>query len=374
MFATFSFGSGVASFAALFALLFVRRSPTRQWLLALIATVATLLAYFALDNAGGAHALDPFGVALTSLRLLGAPFVYLFWPLLDPAAAAASPAPLQGALLTIANAWTAQFGDIRHSVFPQAVLGALAVALTVAFGLRLRRASRNAARTACLGFALACFGIAVAALIALARQDYFAVYDDQIIAPRYLPWSSLCWAGLLIAAFAQMRAPRRAALLALTLALVALPSEIGMGALARRVREVAEDAALYAAVGVAPLSVSLGEATSIEDLRPALPLLRDARAAVFAWPEYALLGERVPADRLPLVAFGVTAQPLVNSFEGEGTRIVAQFSVAPCAPRVVVASGGHAIGLLRRSTDEAWRGVARGHVSSPELSFYSLCR
>lgn len=372
--ATFTFGTGVASFAALIALLFARRSAPRQWLLVLLAGNATLLAYFALGGARNAHALDPFVAALTMLRLLGAPFVYLFWPLLDATAAAASPAPLQGTLLAIANAWTGQFGDIRRAVFPQAAIGALAVALALAFGLRLRRARPDAAPAACLGLALACFGIAIAALIAVARQAYFADYEDQIIAPRYLPWSSLCWAGLLIAALARMRTPRRAAFLALMLALVALPSEIGMGALARRVREVAEDAALYAAVGVAPNSVSLGEATSVEDLRPALQALRGARAAVFAWPESALLGEKLPADLSPLVASGVTAEPVVNRFDGDGMRIFARFELTPCAPRVLVASSGRVVGLLRRSTDGAWRGVARGAVSAAEISFYAICR
>jgi hypothetical protein len=372
--ATFTFGTGVASFAAILALLFVRRSAPRQWLLVLLAGIATLLAYFALGGAGGAHALDPFDAALTGLRLLGAPFVYLFWPLLDPTAAAASPAPLQGTLLAIANAWTGQFGDIRRAVFPQAAIGALAVALALAFGLRLRRAPPYAAPAACLGFALTCFGIAIAALIAVARQAYFADYEDQIIAPRYLPWSSLCWAGLLITALARMRAPRRVTFVALAVALLALPSEIGMGALARRVREVAEDAALYAAVGVAPDSVSLGEATRVEDLRPALQALRSVRAAVFAWPESALLGEKLPADLSPLVASSVTAEPIVNRFDGDGTRILARFALAPCAARVLVASGGRAVGLLRRSSEGAWRGVAHGAVSDADISFYAVCR
>jgi hypothetical protein len=189
-----------------------------------------------------------------------------------------------------------------------------------------------------------------------------------------MPWWSLCWSGLLIVVFARMRSPRRAAFLALMLALVVLPSEIGMGALARRVREVAEDAAVAAAVGVAPDSISLGEATSVEDLRPALQALRDAHAAVFAWPETALLGEDVPAGLVPLAAIGVTAEPVVNRFGGDGSRIFARIEPSPCASRVLVASAGRVIGLLRRSTDGDWRGVARGNVNNAGVHFFALCR
>ncbi|HEY2395838.1 MAG TPA: hypothetical protein VGH81_07685 [Rudaea sp.] len=372
--ATFSFGTGIATFAAVLAVLFVRRAPPRQWLLVVLVGALTLAAYFALPQASARYAPVSLDTALTSLRLLGATFVYLFWPLLDPAAAASSPAPLRTMLLATANAWTAQFGEIRHAVFPQAAFGAVALVLAAVFGLRLRRAASRRERAAGLGFALACFGIALALLVALARADYFSIYDDQIIAPRYLPWWSLCWAGLLIAAFAQMRSPPRAAFLALVLALLAMPSEIGMGTLARRVREVAEDAAVFAAVGVAPESISLGEATGIEDLRPALQALRAAHAAVFAWPETALLGEDVPAGLVPLAASGVTAEPVVNRFGGGGSRVFARFDATPCASRVLVASAGRVIGLLRRSSDGHWHGVARGNANDADIRFFALCR
>lgn len=375
MLATFTFGSGVAAFAGLLAVLFVRRVPLQRWLLpVLLVGVLTLCVYFALAHVAGTRAFDLSAVMLTSLRLLGAPIVYLFWPLLDPAAAAASPAPLQGMLLAIARAWSGNFGDVRHAVFPQAAFGALAVALAVAYGLRLRRARAGAGPTACLGFAFASFGIAVAGLVAFARQEYFLVYDDQIIAPRYVPWSSLCWAGLLIGAFSAMRAPRRTALLALALALVALPSEIGMGVLARRVRGFAEDVGLYAAVGVAPLAVGLGEGTGMEELLPAVDALRAARAAVFAWPESALLGGSVPANASPIAAVDVTAAPVVNRFDGDGVQVVARIPSSPCAPRVIVAADGRAIGMLRQASGDAWHGVARGNVSGTQLRFYALCR
>jgi hypothetical protein len=134
---------------------------------------------------------------------------------------------------------------------------------------------------------------------------------------------------------------------------------------------VAEDTAVYAAVGVAPDSASLGEAI---DLRPALDALRGAHAAVFAWPETALLGEEVPAGLAPLAASGVSAESIVNRFGGSGSRVFARFAATPCAARVLVASAGRIVGLLRRSNDGGWHGVARGNVNDTDLRFFALCR
>jgi hypothetical protein len=303
------------------------------------------------------------------LQSLGAPFVYLFWPLLDPAAAAAVPAPLRTLAQSAAGLWIQGFGDIRRSVFPQAAIGAAMLGLTM--WLTWRAARQPARRGLRLGIALAWFGVACAVLIGLARRGYFIAHPEQIYALRYLPWSSLAWGGLLLAGVMQVRA-RAAIVLTLLLPMLALPSEFGMLVLARKVQDVAEDTAIGAAVGVLPAGDVLGE-TDIDDLRSALPALYDAHTAIFAWPETELLGASAPANIAPLAAINVTAEPVVNRLAGDGTQIAVQFSSSPCTPRVLVASGGRAIGLLRRARDGAWRGVARGRVARDEVTFYSSC-
>jgi hypothetical protein len=373
MMASFSFGSGIASFVAVLVLLLMQRSPLASVFTVLAGAAVTLGLYFSVPGAlqpAATGGFEPLQLLQIPLQSLGAPFVYLFWPLLDPAAAAAVPVPLRAMAQTTADLWTQSFGDIRRSVFPQAAVGAAMLGSTL--WLTWRGAQQQARRGMRLGIALAWFGIACAVLIALARREYFTTHPEQIYALRYLPWSSLVWGGLLLASISQIRPVRTAIALTLLLPLLALPSEFGMLVLARKVQDVADDTAVGAAVGVVPADEVLGE-TDIDDLRSALPALNDAHTAIFAWPEAELLGANVLANLAPLAAVGVTAEPVANRLAGDGTQIAAQFSSSPCALRVLVASGGRVIGLLRRARDGAWRGVARGRVARDEVTFYTFC-
>jgi hypothetical protein len=372
--ASFSFGSGIATFAAVLALMLLRREPPVRIAVPVLAGLATSILYLALAGTQAPSAA-PVDVLITSLRLLGAPFMYLFWPLLDPAAAAAAPAPLRALLMPIAQAWTAHGGDIRVAVWPQATMGALGCVLAVLIGARAGRAELRPA--AALGLALVVFGSAVALLIALARQDYFLVNPAQISAPRYVPWSSLFWSGLLLACVAQARRPRIAITIAAVLPLIALASEIGLGVLARHVREVAENTALYVAVGVLPDATPLGE-TDLDDLRRALPLLRDAHTAMFAWPDAILVDRAVsPAAGAPpplaADATDIEVTPVANALGDPGRRISARI-VLPCnSDRVLVIEHDHVVGLLRRSLDGTWRGVARGEDQASAPTFAADC-
>jgi len=214
----------------------------------------------------------------------------------------------------------------------------------------------HASRATRVGVGLACFGAAAAVLIALARQDYFATHADQISAPRYVPWSSLFWAGLPLAQLGQPGSRRLLFAVAL-LPLLLLPSELGMALLARHVREVAEDTALYAAVGVLPESASLGE-TAVEDVRAALPALRGARTAMYAWPEAEQLERGVPiAVQDAPIDSTLTANRL-----GDDGRLIADAQAAlHCeGEHALVVEQGRVVGLLRRGSDGRWHGVARG--------------
>jgi len=352
--ASFSFGSGIATFVAVLAVLFVQRGPSRVWLIPAAALLAAGIAYAALagPHGGDQHAILP--AALTSVRVLGTPFVYVAWPLLDPAAAAAVPAPLDGLSIGIASAWTARFGAIRSAAFPQAAVGVAGIIWLLMILIRLWRTG-HASRATRVGVGLASFGTAAAVLIALARQDYFAIHADQISAPRYVPWSSLFWAGLLLAQLGQPGS-RRLLFVAL-LPLLLLPSELGMALLARHVREVAEDTALYAAVGVLPESASLGE-TAVEDVRAALPALRGARTAMYAWPEVEQLdrGAQIAVQDGP-----IDSTLTANRLGDEGRLVAATPIVLPCTvERPLAVEQSHVVGLLRRGADGRWHGVARG--------------
>jgi hypothetical protein len=296
------------------------------------------------------------------------PCVYAAAPLLDQAAVSAIPAPLNAFAIAVADAWTARFGAIRGAAAPQALIGLIGTLWLLALALRAWRAGR-ATRAAYAGIGLACFGAAAGVLIALARQDYFLAHAEQIGAPRYVPWSSLFWAGSLLAQLGQERARVSSFIVAL-LPVLLLPSEVGLALLARHVREVAEDTALYTAVGVLPEGATLGE-TVLEEVRSAMPVLRAAHTAIYAWPETELL-ERDAQITVRTQDVRIRATPTANRLGDDGRSISdVQLLQPPCSgERALVVEQGRVVGLLRRGTHGRWHGVARatGGATTPTLA------
>src|SRR3546814_16308522 len=78
------------------------------------------------------------------------------------------------------------------------------------------------------GIGLACFAAAVGAMIATVRLDYFSAHPEQLLAPRYVVWSSLLWGGLLLATAAQARRSARMLVATVLVANDMLPSQLGM--------------------------------------------------------------------------------------------------------------------------------------------------
>ncbi|MBS0486321.1 MAG: hypothetical protein JSS13_03190, partial [Proteobacteria bacterium] len=368
--ASFTFGSGMASFIALATLLWPQHGGTRRLIQLGLVAMAALSLYLLLPGARHmpqSGVLHPLQSAQYSLQILGIPFVYLFWPLLDPAAAAAVPGPLHGIALTTADFWTANYGSIRTSIFPQALIGTGVLCATVAATWRLRE-SGNAAR---VGITLAWFGIACAGLIALARGSYFDAHPEQVYALRYLPWIGIAWCGLLLAGIARTTCAQPVYALVLCLPLLALPSELGLLKLAQHVQSVAEDSALGAAVGVLPADLPLGE-TRLEDVRAALPALRAANTAMFAWPASAALRHSLPANAHRLVAASVDVDTVTNVLGANAIRLRAEFSTPACAQHVLAAVDGVFVGLLRRADWEEWRGFVAADATTG-FDFYALC-
>ena len=365
--ASFSFGSGLASIPAL-AVVLLMRGAFRP-VAALIVTAAAIAALYLLLPAAARDASglpNPVQATQLTAQVLGAPFVYLFWPLLDPAAANAVPGPMRGVALTAANFWSAHCGDIRTSVWPQAAFGYAMIAATLYATVRRARGGANAS----VGLVLAWFGIGCAVLIAAARATYFGEHVDQIYALRYLPWTCVGWSGLALAWIARTQQPRGALIAVLLLALIAIPSQLGLLRLAAHVRDVAEDTALDLAVGVLPADQALGE-TQLDDVRSALPALREAHTAMFAWREMQWL-DQTPSS-LGLTNGTPEAQPAANAWsDSDGVRLHAP-SFEACGERVLAVHDGLVAGLLRRDGTNAWRGVARGTAVAPQWYLYTSC-
>lgn len=362
--AAFGFSSGLASFVAFLVVAFLRRMRAGAYLVLGASCLATLLLR-RLGNAGVDAAMLQFAPLLQfelMLRWLAAPSVYAIWPFADPALAARIPVAAPRAIAeAAADAWHGAFGPVMLARWPHLLTGALGACW---LGFTTWRARAGAAPAALLGLGLAWFGAAVGGLIAVARLNYFALYPDQVLASRYVVWSSLFWAGLGIAAVSRASRPRTAVALVLLFAVALLPSQAWMWRFGGGMRAVAERTAVAAAVGVLDPELELGE-TDAAQLAHALPAIRRAGAAVFAWPETVALGRRPEeAAQIAVDTAAMSVVPAGNRLGDAGRRV--RFQARSDAARLLlVDADGVARGIAIRDPEEGgWLGWMRGAQGS----------
>lgn len=356
--ATFSFGTGIACFAAFALLAWLQRHGARTWLLLAAGAVLTACAYLA-GNAGADNLrLAPATQVPLLLRWLSAPFAYALWPAIDADVAAQMPGALGASVaVPVARTWEGMFGDFETASWPWLGIGAIGLLLFVALALRARRSPRISGIVT-VGLCLAAFGLATGGVVVAARASYFAqLHPDQLLATRYVVWSSLFWGGLLLAGVGLAEQPRRAAMLVAAVAIVLLPSELWMSQLALRMRAAAERGAAMAANGVVDPNVSIGETVPAE-LAAAMPVLRRDRAAVYAWPEVAYLGRRLDATGLAPVATSSWDVAPITGTDGHAALRVS-FRAESHARRLLVVDAArvvHGIAIRDRSRSGYWLG------------------
>ncbi|MEN5061421.1 hypothetical protein [Luteimonas sp. TWI1416] len=290
--ATFSFGSGIACFGAFGAVLWLRRAAWRDavpvLLCAGVAVGMTILAGVGGERIGVA----PVVQADRLLRWLAAPSLYAAWPLLDPEMAARLPvAPVRSVAVAVSECIAAMAGSALTARWPHLLTGALGAAWLLVASLHCRRAP---AVQVVVGLGIAWFALGVGVLIALARLEYFTLFPAQLLATRYVVWSSLFWAGLAYAAVAGARTAI-GPFAALVVAALLLPSQLWMWRYAERIAQVATPIAASVAVGVLDPELTLGE-NVVEELRVAAGPLARRGAAMHAWPEVRWLGRAPGTD------------------------------------------------------------------------------
>ena len=363
--AAFSFGSGIACFAAFAAVLLLQRAPWRQCVVLAMGLAATL-ALLLLDGGTGASiAFAPLRQGDMLLRWLSGPFVYAAWPLVDPQIASQLPVALARApAQAVAQAYEGAFGPVLLARWPQLLFGLAGLGWLAALAWRAWCERGSAPATALMGIGLACFAAAVGTMIATVRLDYFSAHPEQLLAPRYVVWSSLFWGGLLLATAAQARRPARALVATVLVAIALLPSQLWMARLGGNMQAVAEQTGLAAAVGIVEPELPLGE-TVFEDLEAALPPAREAGVAVFAWPETRWLGRKPEADALHLLAAREVEVTVVDNRLGaleRGRRVRFTLDDAPPTDRLLlVDEDGTVRGLaMRDRAGDRWIGWMRG--------------
>jgi hypothetical protein len=372
--ATLTFGSGIASFGAVAVAMLLGRATPAAWCVWAIGLAVACALYLggASSSVTGTLALDPVGQFALLLRWLASPFVYVFWPLLDPAIAAQLPGDtLRAAATAIADGFVAHFGSVQTSTWPQTLIGIAGLAALSAASRRAWRAPTATVPARRVALGVAWFGLAVGGLIALSRSAYFVEFPDQLHAPRYLPWSSLFWSGLFSTALLTPgRWPRP--ILALLVASVIVPSSLWMAGLARSMQAHADRTATAAIVGLLPVSQGLGE-TVVGELTTALPRLRRAGVGPYAWPEARCLGWTVRDESVRRVdARNLAAIPAGNRIGAPGWLIRFE-SVTPAdGRRLILDANGVLRGLAMPDAArgfDSWEGwLGPGHEPEQTLT------
>lgn len=365
--ASFSFGAGLATFPAFAVLLLVQKATLRQWLPLAIAGALVIAGMRALGSGEAPPVPSLVEQVDLLLRWLGAPFVWMLSPLLDPAHAARLPVEVAREVAEpAASLAAASFGPALQARWPAFAFGAAGIVWLATTTWRASRQEVRGEERAAL--ALAWFGASVGVLVVLVRLEYFRVHVDQLTTARYVPWSMLLWTGLLLATVLRQGCPAwRAVTAAFAFVLLLLPSQVWCGRAAWRLRAAAERTALGAAVGVLDRSYPLIE-TNWSDLARAVPLLREAGVAMFAWPETALLGTRPDAAAIATVtASDVIVRAVQNRFDGPGTAV--QFRADDASGRVLLLdAGGTVRGLAQRMPfDGTWHGWLQGEIDAAGL-------
>ena len=354
--ASFSFGSGFASFAAFGLVLALRRAGLAPWcVLAGAAALTLALLQLGGGSAGGLR-FAPAQQLSMLLAWLSGPSVYAAWPLLDPQVAAQLPSPLRMPVGAVAHAYESAVGPAMGGPWPQLLAGAAGLGWLAA----LCRCARHGCSPAmAFGLGTAVFALAVGGMIVLVRFDYFAAHPGQLLAPRYLVWSSLFWGGLAIATAATARRSGRVLASVVLVAAALLPSQAWMGMLGARMAQVAERSALAATVGVLEPELPLGE-TVPGELAEARPVLRDAAVAVFAWPEAAWQGRDWPGDATrERVPTQLEVQRVPNRLGPDGRRLRFRLD-ASCHRLLLLDRDGRVAGMARSEGDGWWLGWMRG--------------
>ena len=368
--ATFSFGPGMACFVPVFLLAALLRLPPRSFVLPGLMFALAVLAYLGglpgEDGVRGSLALRPLDNLRAGLQWLASPFFHAWLGFADAGMLAWNPGSrpeeklLRDAALVVARALGPDW-KTRAAL----MIGLAGVAGWCWQVWRAWRYPQALSAIGGLALGLASFGLAVGAIIALARLAYFDQHPGQLMADRYLPWPGLFWLGLALSAAeraAQSARPAWRALapvLALSLFVVLLPSHRGQVGWSAAVHRGNQQSAVAAQLGIwDPERFPREQDASRHDVETTLARLRERRLSMFAEPAHALLADawRAPPDagpELPMARAFVTRRfhddkgnRAVAAFEGWLTRIEDR----PREPVLVVVDGqGRVRGLAKTS-------------------------
>jgi hypothetical protein len=380
--ATFSFGTGMASFGCVLLLGLVLRMRMRDLAIPVVVLAFTAVIYLvALPGDGGVRNslhVDPLANLAAVARWLAAPWIQAWLGNGDPPLTEW----LQSSLLqTVMGRPLVASARVLDGLFgPQGVMtwsvliGGTGIAAFAFQLLHAWRSARDNTATRVLGLGLSAFALGAAAIVCLARLQAFQQAPEQVFADRYLPWSCLFWLGIALQAFAGMRLRGgwRALAFAGSTGLVLLlfaPSHRAFAGWSATVYRHLQQSAVAAQLGIWDAErFPDGPDASRADVLDTLDRLRSRHLSMFAEPAFGVLQPgawHAPAERPPMPADAAARvvrefdDPLsgrhVADFEGWMPRIEGR----PRDPLLVVVD---ADGVLRGLAKTSFIGMNRNSL------------
>ncbi|HUD42768.1 MAG TPA: hypothetical protein VMR06_12330 [Dokdonella sp.] len=306
--ATFSFGTGVACFAAFACIAWMSGVSWRGLLPLAVTAGLCMVAYLVLlpGDQGVRQSLQlrPVENFTIAARWLASPWIHAWFGMADPPmnaslAGAQSSRRIAGLLASSAT----QIQNVLHlpwrgagAVFTGAV-GLIVLTGQVLWGVWHRR---KLDRVAILAYTFMLFGAASALLIGMGRLAYFEQHPEQIFADRYLVWPCLFWLGLGLLTLSwstRLSGPARAVivLLAAAVPIVVAPTHRSAASWAAALYEgnAATEAAALSDVIDPRIFPDHRPDASLEERIATLKLMQQKRLGMFASPYAALLGRHL---------------------------------------------------------------------------------
>ena len=302
--ATFSFGSGIASFPAVIGLAVLLRVPWRRLTIPLAGLALSLVLYLYVlpgdDSIRGMLNIHPLDSMMFAAQWLSSPWINGWLGLADPPAAfvAVDKNQWYGALATnSANAFVA----VTHVSWRawSVIIGTTGLVGFAVYMVLTFFSRREITRVEAVAIALAAFVAMTAAVIGIGRLDYLLANADQSFADRYLIWSSLFWAsvGLLVL----LRCKRRVVRIPGTVFLALLPVMLyathsnGLGWGAEVYRGLQANAAALRSGVFDEARFPSDASTGRDNEWHSIDLMQAQHLAMFARPGWERLGKPGPA-------------------------------------------------------------------------------
>lgn len=367
--ASFSFGSGLACFVAFYSVLFILKSRWYLWLGVTLWLLLVLIVNLFWGSSGGVI-VSPVAQINTLLGWLSAPLIYTLWPMLDPAIAVQIPVSfLQFFFVGLASSIEESIGPIMLGPwqFKIIVFGGLFLLLRETWLLRSRSVT-----IAVLGVAISWFSVAVGGLIAIGRHEYFLMNPEQVMAARYIIWSSLFWVGLVISIVSRKIDGVTRHMAALFIAFMLLPSQIWMAKLGVSTKSASELSALAVALGAHNSDTKMGENVAAE-ISYVLPVLKARDAGIFAWPEMGRIDDLSAQKKLVNMNAILIGSKVIKNSSGEAwLELTVLCKNCPSKNLLAFNQSGKKVGVLRKVFGSThWVGWAKAKESG-KLQFMAI--